>query len=113
MKNYHTSYKMKKRRRINEICAKMRAGKERKRLEQDYTPCPDRPNLCMQVIVREFECSVTGAPAATTYHLQACPTRRDSYWIWEGKTRLPQPMGRAQFFRRYLTGKYPRVMPGG
>lgn len=110
MKNYHTSYKMKKRRRINEICAKMRAGKERKRLEQDYAPPHYRPNLCMQVIVKEFECA---EPKTTTYHLQACPARRDSYWIWEGKTRLPEPMGKAQFFRKYLTGKFPRVMPAG
>ena len=107
--NYHTSYRIKKRRRINEICAKMRAGKERKRLEQDYTPPHDRPKLCMQVIVKEFECA---EQKTTTYHFQACPARRDSYWIWEGKNRLPEPMGRAQFFRKYLTGKHPRVMAG-
>lgn len=98
---------MRKQRRINEITAKMRAGKERKRLEQDYAPRTDRPNLCMQVIVREYECS---EPKTTTYHLQACPSRRDSYWIWEGKNRWPKPMGRARFLRE-LAQKHPRLMP--
>ena len=106
MTNYHLSYRARKRRRINEITAKMRAAKERKRLEQDYTPRPDRPKLCMQVIVKEYECA---EPKTTTYHLQACNARTDSYWIWEGKNRLPKPMGRAQFFRRILTQKHPRV----
>lgn len=110
MTNYHTSYRVKKRRRINEVCAKMRAGKERKRLEQDCTPHPDRPSLCMQVIVKQFDCA---EPKITTYHFQACPIRRDSYWIWEGQQRLPTPMGKAQFFRRYLPAKYPRLMPVG
>ena len=36
MHNYHTSYRARKRRKINDICAKMREAKERKRLEQDY-----------------------------------------------------------------------------
>jgi hypothetical protein len=99
-----------KQKKINAICAKMRAGKERKRLEQDYPEYPpDRPNLCMQVIVKDFECT---EPRAITYTLQACSIRRDSYWIWEGKTRFAKPMGKAQFFRRYLSTKYPRIMPG-
>lgn len=102
-----TSYRARKRRRINEICAKMREGKERKRMARDYTPHPDRPDLCMQVMVREFECA---EPKTTTYHLQACPARRDSYWIWEGKTRWPKPMGKARLFRE-LSTRHPRVMP--
>lgn len=110
MANYHTSYRIKKQRKINAICAKMREGKERKRLEQDYTPSPDRPSLCMQVIVKEFECE---DHKSTTYHFQACPIRRDSYWIWEGQQRLPKPMGKAQFFRRYLPAKFPRLMRVG
>ncbi len=85
----------------------MRAGKERKRLEQDYAPHPDRPKLCMQIVVKEYECS---EPKATTYHLQACNARRDSYWIWEGKTRWAKPMGRARFFRELAT-RHPRMMP--
>jgi len=109
MANYHTSYRARKQRRINAICAKMRAGKERKRLEQDYAPHFDRPKLCMQVFVRDYEC---GEPKMTTYTLQACPIRRDSYWIWEDKKRLPKPMGKAQFFRKYLTEKHPRVNYG-
>ena len=109
MKNYQTSFKARNRRRINEICAKMRAGKERKRLAQDYTPHPDRPDLCMKVVVNEYECT---EPKATTYHLQACNAMRDSYWIWEGKTRWPTPMGKATFFRA-LYEKHPRPTPVG
>lgn len=109
MTNYHTSYRARKQRRINDICAKMRAGKERKRLEQDYAPQPDRPKLCMQVVVKEFECAEA---KSTTYYLQANPARRDSYWIWEGKTRWPKPMGKAMFFRE-LANKHPRLMPRG
>lgn len=104
---YHHSLRVQKQNRINHICELMRAGKERKRLEQDYEPRPDRPNLCMQVVVKEFECP---EPKATTYTLQACPVRRDSYWIWEGKNRLPKPMGKAKFFRG-LIEKHPRLMP--
>jgi hypothetical protein len=108
MKKYHTSFKRQKQNNINGICAKMRAGKERKRLEQDYPEYPpDRPKLCMQVIVKDFEC---GDARTVTYYLQACPIRCDSYWIWEGKNRLPKPMGKAQFFRRILTEKHPRIM---
>lgn len=107
MTNVHTSLMTRKRRRINDICAKMRAAKERKRIVQDYAQRPDRPKLCMQVIVREFECT---EPKTTTYHLQACNARRDSYWIWEGKTRWPKPMGRARFSRE-LAQKHPRVTP--
>jgi hypothetical protein len=107
MTNYHTSYRARKQRRINDICAKMRAGKERKRLEQDYAPDPGRPNLCMQVFVRDYEC---GDSRTTTYTLQACPIRRDSYWIWIGKTKLPKPMGKARFFRE-LSTNHPRLMP--
>lgn len=107
MTNRHTSYRVRKQRKINAICAKMRAGKERKRLEQNYEPPYDRPNLCMQVIVKDFECA---DPKATTYHLQACPARRDSYWIWEEKTRWTKPMGKALFFRT-LSTKHPRLMP--
>ena len=110
MTTYHTSYRVQKQRKINAICAKMRAGKERKRLEQDYEPRHDRPQLCMQVVVHDFECAT---PVKTIYNLQAGPRRRDSYWIWEGKTRLPKPMGKAQFFRRYLTAQHPRLMPVG
>lgn len=87
---YQRSYRVQKQKKIDHICEVMRAGKERKRMEQDYAPHPDRPNLCMQVTVKEFECA---EPKATTYHLQACNARRDSYWIWEGKTRWPKPMG--------------------
>lgn len=85
----------------------MRAGKERHRLAQDYAPRPDRPKLCMQVVVTNHECP---APMATTYYLQANPARRDSYWIWEGKTRWPKPMGKARFFRE-LSQRHPRMMP--
>lgn len=102
----HTSYIRYKRVKVNAICAKMRAAKERKRLEQDYSPQNDRPELCMQIIVKDFECS---EPKAITYTLQACPVRRDSYWIWEGKTRLLKPMGKTKFFRS-LAEKHPRLM---
>lgn len=34
MHNYHTSYRARKRRKINDICAKMREAKERKRLAE-------------------------------------------------------------------------------
>jgi len=99
---------VRKQRKINTICAKMRAGKERKRIEQDYPEYPpDRPKLCMQVVVMEFECT---EPKATTYHLQACSARRDSYWIWEGSARWPKPMGKARLFRE-LSQKHPRMMP--
>jgi hypothetical protein len=105
---YQRSLAIQKQNKIDHICEVMRAGKERKRLAQDYEPRHDRPKLCMQIIVKDFEC----AEARTvTYYLQACPIRRDSYWIWEGKTRLPKPMGKAQFFRRYLTEHHPRLMP--
>ena len=86
----------------------MRAGKERKRLEQDYELQHDRQELCMQIIIKDFE---SAEPKAITYTLQACQIRRDSYWVWQGKTRLPKPMGKAQFFRRYLTAQHPRLMP--
>jgi len=106
MTTYHTSYQSRKRRRINEIFAKMRAGKERKRLAQDYTPRPDRPKLCMRVVVENYE----GPQATTTtYYLQANPARIDSYWIWEGKTRWPRPMGKATFFRE-VAQRHPRRM---
>lgn len=106
MTNVHTSYMRHKRAKVNAICAKMRAAKERKRLEADYSPRTDRPNLCMQVIVKDFECA---EPKAITYTLQACSARRDSYWIWEGKTRLLMPMGKVKFFRS-LSQKHPRKM---
>lgn len=109
MHNYHTSYRARKRRKINDICAKMREAKERKRLAQDYAPNPDRPKLCMQVVVKEFECAEA---KSTTYYLQANPARRDSYWIWEGKTRWPKPMGKATFFRA-LYDQHPRPMLEG
>lgn len=85
----------------------MRAGKERKRLSQDYAPQPDRPNLCMKVVIENHE----GPQATTTtYYLQANPARRDSYWVWQGKTRWPKPMGKAGFFRA-LYDQHPRPMP--
>jgi hypothetical protein len=108
MTTYHTSYRREKQRKVNAICAKMRAGKERKRLEQDYEPRHDRPKLCMQIIIKDFEYA---EPRTVTYYLQACPMRRDSYWVWVGKAQLPKPMGKAQFFRRYLTEHHPRLMP--
>jgi hypothetical protein len=107
---YQRSLAVQKQNRINRICKIMRDGKERKRLEQDYEPRHDRPKLCMQIVVKDFECAEL---RTVTYFLQACPIRRDSYWIWEGKTRLPKPMGKAQFFRKYLTEHHPRLMPEG
>jgi hypothetical protein len=109
MMKYHTSYRRQKQNKVNAICAKMRAGKERRRLERDYPEYPpDRPQLCMEIVFKDFECA---EPRSVTYTLQACPMRRDSYWAWRDGTRLPTPMGKAQFFRRYLTAQHPRVMP--
>jgi len=85
----------------------MRAAKERKRMAGDYAPRTDRPNLCMQVIVKDFECAEY---KAITYTLQANPARLDSYWIWEAKTRLPKPMGKTGFFR-FLAEKHLRLIP--
>jgi hypothetical protein len=98
MPMYQHSFRQQRQNKINSICAKMRAGKERKRLEQDCPEYPpDRPQQCMQIIIKNFECV---EPQNITYILQTCSIRRDSYWIWKDKVRLPKPMGKAQFFRR-------------
>lgn len=105
MNKYHSSYKQQKQKKVNDLCAKMRDGKERKRLASLGAPKEERAKN-----IHAMTISATDHRTGQTVDFELYETDNiRSYWVREKDKGWWVETAGLDRISKVLSKRFPRV----